>query len=137
MSIWRQRTTDIYQLIIKNISDVKRRTVIKNLSVIPLGGSLLSIDSILKDPFHSGYFNPGETASGLNADGALEIGPDIFRSIGVEPLILCLGTFTAIGGSIELPEVRKAMEYAAPFYVQLDELAMAVDKRLSELTGAE
>lgn len=67
----------------------------------------------------------------------LTIGPDILRSIGVEPVINCRGTIPVIGGSTELPEVRKAMEFAAPFYVQLDELAMAVGNRLAALTGAE
>lgn len=70
-------------------------------------------------------------------EGALAPGPQIFQSIGVEPLINCMGTFTAIGGSIPLPEVRKAIEYAALNYVYIDELAMAVGKRLAEITGAE
>lgn len=69
--------------------------------------------------------------------GALAIGPQIYQSIGVEPVINCMGTFTAIGGSIELPEVRKAIDYAALNYVYIDELAMRVGKRLAELTGAE
>jgi seryl-tRNA(Sec) selenium transferase len=38
---------------------------------------------------------------------------------------------------VELPEVRAAMEAAACYYVQLDELAEAVGQRLAELTGAE
>lgn len=71
------------------------------------------------------------------AKGALAIGPQIYQSIGVEPVINCMGTFTAIGGSIELPEVRKAIDYAALNYVYIDELAMCVGKRLAELTGAE
>jgi seryl-tRNA(Sec) selenium transferase len=64
-------------------------------------------------------------------------GPQIYQSIGVEPVINCRGTFTIIGASVELPEVRQAMEYAAQYFVQLDELAMGVGKRLSEITGAE
>ena len=114
---------------------MKRRTVIKNLSAIPLAGGLLSLDSVFKDPFYSDNLLHGET--GLKSGGELVIGPGILSSIGVEPVINCRGTFTAIGGSTELPEVRRAMEYAAPFYVQLDELAMAVGKRLGEITGAE
>src|SRR5919198_1176240 len=52
--------------------------------------------------------------------GPLKTGPDIYQSIGVEPVINCRGTFTIIGASVELPEVRAAMEYAARYYVQLD-----------------
>jgi D-glucosaminate-6-phosphate ammonia-lyase len=69
--------------------------------------------------------------------GALRIGPDVYESIGVRPLINCRGTLTIIGGSLELPEVRAAKEAAARHYVQLDELAEAIGKRLAELTGAE
>lgn len=71
------------------------------------------------------------------ANGPLRAGPDIYQSIGVEPVINCRGTFTIIGASVELPEVRAAMDAAAQRYVQLDELAEAVGRRLAELTGAE
>src|SRR5437667_4523892 len=69
--------------------------------------------------------------------GPLKAGPEIYQSIGVEPVINCRGTFTIIGASIELPEVRAAMDAAAQHFVQLDELADAVGRRLAELTGAE
>jgi D-glucosaminate-6-phosphate ammonia-lyase len=69
--------------------------------------------------------------------GPLKAGPEIYQSIGVEPVINCRGTFTIIGASVELPEVRAAMDAAAQHYVQLDELANAVGQRLAELTGAE
>jgi len=62
---------------------------------------------------------------------------NIYQAIGVEPVINCRGTFTIIGGSVERPEVLAAMEAAAGFFVQYDELAMAVGQRLAELTGAE
>ena len=76
-------------------------------------------------------------AEGGAADGPLVPGPNIYQSIGVEPVINCRGTFTIIGASIETPECRAAMEAAAQHYVQIDELAEAVGKRLGELTGAE
>ena len=69
--------------------------------------------------------------------GKLQIGPEIYQSIGVRPLINCRGTFTVVGGSLELPEVRAAKDAAALHYVQLDELMDAVGRRLAELTGAE
>src|SRR3954468_747562 len=71
------------------------------------------------------------------APGPLKTGPDIYQSIGVEPVINCRGTFTIIGASVELPQVRAAMDAAAQYNVQLDELANAVGQRLAELTGAE
>jgi seryl-tRNA(Sec) selenium transferase len=72
-----------------------------------------------------------------SAMGPLRPGPQIYQSIGVEPVINCRGTFTIIGASVELPEVRAAMDAAALHFVQLDELAEAVGQRLAELTGAE
>lgn len=71
------------------------------------------------------------------AMGPLKPGPAIYQSIGVEPVINCRGTFTIIGGSVERPEVRAAMDAASRHYVQIDELADAVGRRLAELTGAE
>ncbi|MBT4504108.1 MAG: aminotransferase class V-fold PLP-dependent enzyme [Gemmatimonadetes bacterium] len=62
---------------------------------------------------------------------------NIYQSIGVEPIINCRGTFTIIGGSVERPEVLEAMDAASGYFVQYDELAEAVGKRLAEITGAE
>jgi len=75
-------------------------------------------------------------AKGATA-GPLTPGPEIYQSIGVEPVINCRGTFTIIGASVETLETRAAMEYAARYFVQYDELAEGVGRRLAELTGAE
>jgi D-glucosaminate-6-phosphate ammonia-lyase len=69
--------------------------------------------------------------------GELRIGPEIYQSIGVRPIINCRGTLTVVGGSLELPEVRAAKEAAAQHFVQLDEMMEGIGKRLAELTGAE
>ena len=63
--------------------------------------------------------------------------PDVYRSIGVRPLINARGTFTIISGSLMLPEVRAAIDAAAQQHVHLDELMAAIGARLAELTGAE
>ena len=70
------------------------------------------------------------------ADG-LRVGEDIYRSIGVRPLINARGTFTIISGSLMLPEVRAAIDAAAQHHVHLDELMAAIGARLAELTKAE
>ena len=77
---------------------------------------------------------PAEAAA---AAGPLVAGSQIYQSIGVEPVINCRGTFTIIGGSVERPEVRAAMDAASRYFVQIDELADAVGRRFAELTGAE
>ena len=40
-------------------------------------------------------------AEGTVAAGPLRPGPEIYQSIGVEPVINCRGTFTIIGGSVD------------------------------------
>ncbi len=79
----------------------------------------------------------GMLAAARWATAAPAPGSDIYRALGVRPLINCEGVITIVGGSLTLPEVRRAMDEAARHYVHLDELAEAVGARLAELTGAE
>lgn len=104
---------------------MKRRDVIKGLTILPLSGAL---------PLSSSA--AGSNTGTVNAAGEFAKG-NIFESIGVEPLINCRGTFTIIGGSLERPAVRAAMEAASTNFVQYDELADGIGKRLAELTHAE
>jgi D-glucosaminate-6-phosphate ammonia-lyase len=67
----------------------------------------------------------------------LEIGSNLYESIGVTPLVNCRGTYTIITGSQTLPEVKRAMEAASHAYVHMDELMDAVGQRLADLTKAE
>jgi len=106
---------------------MKRRDIIKNLAIIPFAGGFLPHDT-----------NAGTSAAeGIKASGPLSIGPKIYESIGVDPVINCRGTFTIIGGSLERPEVLAASRAAAEHFVQYDELAFGVGRRLAEITGAE
>src|SRR5262245_43838109 len=67
----------------------------------------------------------------------LEIGTNMYKSIGVRPLINARGTFTIITGSQTLPEVKRAMDLASRSFVNMDELMAGVSKRLAEITQAE
>jgi len=109
---------------------MKRRNVIKGLALLPVAGSILPQKSVLAETVSSVNVLPVTEASFM-AD------TNIFRRIGVEPVINCMGTYTIIGGSIERPAVREAMEAAAHNFVQYDELADAIGQRLADLTGAE
>ena len=71
------------------------------------------------------------------ASSTMQLGPNIYESIGVTPIVNCRGTFTIITGSQTLPEVKKAMEEASRNFVQMDELAEGVGRRLAEISGAE
>lgn len=108
---------------------MKRRDIIKGIAMLPLAAGVAS---------RANPVSAGRVAGGTKfLPGALTPGPQIYQSIGVEPVINCRGTFTIIGASVELPEVRQAMESACQYFVQLDELAMGVGKRLAEITGAD
>ena len=110
-----------------NPKTMKRRDIIRNLAVIPFAGGFL--------PHQSSAGIPGAPEEVVA--GPLAIGPKIYESIGVDPVINCRGTFTIIGGSLERPEVLAAAKAAAAHFVQYDEMAFGVGKRLAEITGAE
>jgi L-seryl-tRNA(Ser) seleniumtransferase len=81
----------------------------------------------------AGAFDPTSVAeAAVNGSTA-----DVYKAVGVRPLINGRGTYTVIGGSMMLPEVRVAMAAASQHFVQLDELADGIGKKLAELTGAE
>ncbi len=104
----------------KLLSKLTRRTLLQS-------GGLLA-----------GTYLPARRALGAAASGkALQLGPSLYESIGVAPLVNCRGTFTIISGSQTLPEVKRAMDEASRHYVNLDELMNAVGQRLAELTHAE
>lgn len=109
-------------------STISRRELIRR------GGLLGGLLALPASAVRAGTQAPSPAAA---AGGGLRAGADVYRSIGVRPLINARGTFTIISGSTMLPEVRAAMDAAAQQYVHLDELTEAVGARLAALTGAE
>lgn len=101
---------------------MNRREILKKLTILPLAGSVIPFDMV----------------SGASK-GSLVLGPNIYESIGVEPVINCVGTYTIIGGSALRPAVVSAMHNASVsgLFIQYDELAFGVGQRLADLTGAE
>src|SRR3982750_4736611 len=88
-----------------------RRDLFRQSGLLTLAGALPTI---------------AETAEVSGPDARLT-GPvkssfNLYRSIGVRPVINARGTFTIISGSQSLPEMKKAMEEASRSYVQMDEL---------------
>ncbi len=96
-----------------------RRSILKQLAAIPVVGSA------------------GITIGQANVSSSISNSKNIYESLGVETIINCRGTFTILGGSIELPEVLEAMEAASGNFVQYDELAEGIGKRLAEITKCE
>ena len=62
---------------------------------------------------------------------------DVYRAIGVSPIINASGTVTRFGGTRLRPEAIEAMSKAATVMVDIDELNRAAGRTLAELTGAE
>lgn len=62
---------------------------------------------------------------------------EIYRRLGVEPLINAAGTLTTLTNSVFVPEAREAMAEASRYFVPLIELQRAVGARIAELLGAE
>ncbi len=58
----------------------------------------------------------------------------IYRDLGVEPVVNALATVTILGGSLMRPETVEAMRQAAECFVDLTELGTAVGRRLADLT---
>jgi L-seryl-tRNA(Ser) seleniumtransferase len=90
-----------------------------------------------RDLFRQSAFAAALQAVGGGLRRAVAAPLDLYRTIGVRPLINARGTFTIITGSQTLPEVKKAMDEASRAFVQMDELMDGVGKRLAEITGAE
>ncbi|MCS7061855.1 MAG: aminotransferase class V-fold PLP-dependent enzyme [Anaerolineae bacterium] len=61
----------------------------------------------------------------------------IYDELGVRRIINANATLTRLGGSIMPPEVLAAMQEAADWFVDLDELHMRVGEKLAELTHNE
>ena len=120
---------------------MKRRNLIKGLALLPIAGTVISNTRLMaSEPGSSNasLMNSANSEPDLkNTLSSFLDEANIFRSIGVEPVINCMGTFTIIGGSLERSAVRTAMEAASHNFVQYDELADGIGQRLADLTGAE
>lgn len=116
---------------------MKRRNVIKGLAMLPIAGAVIPSQSVFAGPLAESGSAAVTGSEAVTTAASFMAEKNIFRSIGVEPVINCMGTYTIIGGSIERPAVRVAMEAAAHNFVQYDELADGIGQRLADLTGAE
>ena len=61
-------------------------------------------------------------ASTVTPKGKKNYSDNIYTKFGVEPIINVHGTWTYMSGSLELPEVREAVEAASHYFVDMFEL---------------
>ena len=62
---------------------------------------------------------------------------EIYRQLGVRPLINAAGTYTTITGSVMTPQCREAMAAASECFVPLIELQRAAGARIAKLLDVE
>lgn len=62
---------------------------------------------------------------------------EVYRELGVQPLINCATTYTRLGGSVMAPHVARAMADATGVYVNIFDLHEAIGRRLADLTNNE
>jgi L-seryl-tRNA(Ser) seleniumtransferase len=87
-------------------------------------------------PLHGVIATRAATESLAAATGATASG-EVYRRLGVRPFINARGTWTYLSGSLELPEVSRAMADAAQHFVDIFELQQAAGRKLAQLSGAE
>jgi len=79
----------------------------------------------------------GLLGSAVPALAARPSSPDVYTRVGVQPFINLTAAVTINGGLLTLPSVKKAMEEASHFSVNMDELMEGVGRRLAELFQCE
>jgi len=77
------------------------------------------------------------TSAAKPAAAAHDLSNNLYTQLGVRPFINARGTWTYLSGSLELPEVRTAVEGASHYFVDIFELQAAAGRHLAKLSGAE
>jgi L-seryl-tRNA(Ser) seleniumtransferase len=98
-----------------------RRGFLQALAAVPGIGTVL------------GWFAP----SLVSAKPAAPTPEDVYKALGVQPVINAAGTFTMLGGSVMSSETLGAMAAAARRFVNLSDLHTAVGKQIAEMLGCE
>lgn len=105
---------------------MKRRDLLKGLTVLPLAGGILS----------------GESAAAANLPSlantaATAAKRDLFKELGVRTFINARATLTFMTGSLMQDEVLDAIKNSSRRYCMLDELQDKVGAKIAELCHAE
>src|SRR4051812_2524599 len=79
----------------------------------------------------------GALAGWLLPAAAADAPRDVYKELGVRPLVNAAGTYTMLGGSLMPPAVVEAIAAASRQYVNLLELHEAAGKRIATLIGCE
>src|SRR3712207_2890932 len=99
---------------------MKRRDIIKSLSVLPFAGGLI-----------------GSTLPTQSIKAAPRSKRDLFKELGVRTFINAAGTYTFMTGSLMHDYVLDAINAASKDFCLLDELQDKVGERIAQMTHAE
>ncbi len=66
-----------------------------------------------------------------------DLNSNVYTRLGVRPMISANIPFTFLSATLVWPEVRRAMEEASQYFVDIVELQRAVGRRLAQISGAE
>jgi len=114
---------------------MKRRDLIKNMSLLPLAGTLSQATFQAQQGLESAIAAPPAAGSpAINADGAKV---DLFGELGVTPIINALVTMTFLSGSLMLPEVLEAINSTSHSFANMYELQDKAGARIAEMLQAE
>jgi len=100
---------------------VKRRDLIKGLTLLPLAGGTLS------------YTAQASVAATRTVGGKR----DLYKELGVRTFINGRGTITFMTGSLMHVEVVDTLQYTSKVFCMIDELQDKVGAKIAELTHAE
>ena len=102
---------------------MKRRDLIKYLTVTPVAGAALAGDiTSLRAATHETTAAPKK---------------DYFQELGVRTFINAAGTYTAMTATLMRPATLEAIKYASGQFCMLDDLQDKVGERIAQITHAE
>ncbi|MEO6633132.1 MAG: aminotransferase class V-fold PLP-dependent enzyme [Mucilaginibacter sp.] len=101
---------------------MKRRDILKGLTLLPLASGLVSKAASIAEPSSTQSASPGR---------------DLFKELGVTPVINASVTMTFLSGSLMLPEVLEAINSTAHDFANMYEVQDKVGAKIAEMLQVE
>ncbi len=102
---------------------MKRRDIIRGLTLLPLGGSFL------------GTVVPSESKAGSRSKSPAR--RNLLDELGIRTLINAAGTYTTMTASLMDDEVMNAIDYSAKEFCMLNEVQDKVGEKIAQMVHAE
>jgi uncharacterized pyridoxal phosphate-dependent enzyme len=103
--------------------NMKRRDIIRGLTLLPLGGSLL------------GTIVPAESKAGSRSKSPAR--RNLLQELGIRTFINAAGTYTTMTASLMDDEVMNAIDYSAKEFCMLNEVQDKVGEKIAQMVHAE